>query len=281
MRIPDALVRAAMRRRSRLPDATWPTLLRLASLVPSELPVVGPPRGRRVLVVAPHPDDETIGCGGTLALLAEQGAQVTVVVATDGEATIGSSLPADATAVARRAEAVEACEVLGVPAPVFLGLPDGGLAGSRHALVEGLGRAVSSTDPDLVLAPWPLDRHADHRCCAEVVGEVVGDRTDVWGYEAHVPLTATRAVDITSVVDRKRRALRAHATAGLAMDLEATLGLNRWRSIPVTGGRGHAEAFLGLTARDWRHATQLAATLPVGQSTATVSPAVRPSPPRG
>ena len=257
MKIPDVLVRAAMQRRATLPDATWPTLLRLASLVPSELPVIGPPRARRVLVVAPHPDDETIGCGGTLALLAEQGAHVTVVVATDGEATIGSPLSAAATAAARRDEATEACGILGVPPPVFLGLPDGGLGAAVHQLVEGLGQAVATTDPDLVLAPWPLDRHADHRWCARVVGEQLADGVQVWGYEAHVPLTPTRAVDVTRVVDRKRRALRAHRTAGLAMDLEATLGLNRWRSIPVTGGRGYAEVFLGLTARDWRRVVEL------------------------
>lgn len=273
MRIPDTLVRAAMRRRARLPDTTWPTMLRLASLVPDELPVIGLPRTRRVLVVAPHPDDETIGCGGTLALLADGGARVTVVVATAGEATIGSSLAPAATAAARRLEAIEACAILGVPPPVFLGLADGRLSSSRDALAEGLRLAVATADPDLVLAPWPLDRHADHRCCAEVVGEVVEDRTDVWGYEAHVPVTPTRAVDITSVVDRKRRALAAHATANLAMDLEATLGLNRWRSVPVTGGRGHAEAFLAMTAPHWRRATSLAATLRAPQ---------RPdAPPRG
>lgn len=247
-----------MRSRERLPETTWPTLLQLASLLPGELPVIGVPAASRVLVVAPHPDDETIGCGGTMAMLADAGADVKVVVATDGEATIGSPHPPEGTAALRRAEAEAACAVLGVPAPVFLGLPDGGLAERVPALASGLRRVHDALDPQLVLTPWPLDRHPDHRTCARVVGDLVGEDTEVWGYEAHVPLTPTRTVDVTPVVDRKRSALRAHATAGLAMDLEATLGLNRWRSIPVSGGTGFAEAFLGLAATTWREAVAVA-----------------------
>lgn len=258
MRLPRAVLRAAMRSRERLPDTTWPTLLQLASLLPGELPVIGAPSATRVLVVAPHPDDETIGCGGTLALLADAGADVRVVVATDGEATIGSPHTPEATAARRRREAVEACAILGVGAPVFLGLPDGGLVEHGAALASGIAAVHDAFDPQLVLTPWPLDRHPDHRRCAAVVGDVVDDATEVWGYEAHVPLTPTRTVDVSAVVERKRAALRAHVTAGLAMDLEATLGLNRWRSLPVSGGTGHAEAFLGLDGAAWRRAVAVA-----------------------
>lgn len=285
MRLPRGVLRAAMRSRRRLPAATWPTLLQLASLVPSELPVIGPPTARRVLVVAPHPDDETIGCGGTLALLADAGAEVVVVVATDGEATIGSPHTVAGTAARRRAEATVACELLGLAAPAFLGLPDGGLDDHVDELRRALADARAALDPDLVLSPWPLDRHPDHRRCAAVVGELADDMAEVWGYEAHVPLTPTRAVDVSSVVDRKRAALAAHETAGLAMDLEATLGLNRWRSLPVTGGAGWTEAFLALPGGAWREAVALAAEVrpsvsalpaPVGRRRPSTGPAPGP-----
>jgi LmbE family N-acetylglucosaminyl deacetylase len=58
-------------------------------------------------------------------------------------------------------------------------------------------------------------------------------------------------VDITSVVDRKLAALAAHRTAGVAMNLEATLGLNRWRSLACRQGDGYAEAFLASPGPTW------------------------------
>lgn len=271
MRVPAALLRAVVRARGGLPRDRWPALLQLASLLPGELPVAGPPTARRVVVVAPHPDDETIGCGGTLALLADAGADVQVVVVTDGEATIGSPHAPEETAARRRREAAAACTVLGVAPPTFLGLPDGRLPEVPAAVAHGVGGVIDVVDPDLVLAPWPLDRHPDHRLCAAVVGDLVDEGVAIWGYEAHVPLTPTRAVDVTGVVERKRAALQAHATAALAMDLEATLGLNRWRSIPTTGGTGWVEAFLALERDAWRRAVVLEGTISDG-------PGARPPP---
>ncbi len=69
--------------------------------------VTGPPAFRRALVIAPHPDDETLGCGGTMALLADGGAAVTVLTVTDGEATRGSRLGPEETGqgAARRGRA--------------------------------------------------------------------------------------------------------------------------------------------------------------------------------
>lgn len=259
VRLPAGVVRAAVRRRRHLPDAAWPALLQLASLVADDVPVLGPPTARRVLCVAPHPDDEVIGCGGTLALLADRGAEVAVVVATDGEASVGSPHPRAETGSRRRGEAVAACAALGVPAPSFVGLPDGAVADHAGRLRAVLSAVRDDLDPTLVLAPWPLDGHPDHRAVAAAVATIVGVDTEAWGYEAHVPVTPTRVVDITAVVERKRTALAAHVTAGHAMELQATLGLNRWRSLAVAGGRGWAEAFLALPGAAWAHAVAMAA----------------------
>ena len=231
-----------------------PVLAQLSSMLPGDGPVVGPPDARRVLVVAPHPDDETIGCGGTLALLADAGAEVRVVVVTDGEATAGSPHPPTETAARRRGEAVAACAALGVGAPVHLGLPDGAVADHATSLRVALDRVRDALDPQLVLVPWLLDRHPDHRACARSVTALVGTDADVevWGYEAHVPVPPTRAVDVTAVVDRKRTALAAHVTAAHALDMGAVLALNRWRSLHARGGQGWAEAFLALPGDRWQ-----------------------------
>src|SRR5690606_21351798 len=84
------------------------------------------PAGSRVLVIAPHPDDESLGCGGTLLLHHQLGHEVRVVFLTDAERGI-KKVPARAVRDTRRAEAVAATPALHIPEDHldFLGLPDG------------------------------------------------------------------------------------------------------------------------------------------------------------
>lgn len=240
--------RTAAQSWQRLPDGLRRTTIEVASRI-GPGPVVGLPSPERVLVIAPHPDDETIGAGGTMALLAKGGATVEVVCVTDGEATIGAPLAPTDIADRRTAEVAAACAVLGANPPTLLHLPDGSVAAHHDRLVEELTTLVERHQPQLVLAPWVLDRHRDHVAVALAVADVASDApAELWGYEAHVPLPPTRVVDVTEAIDRKRDALAAHVTAAAAFDLTATLGLARWRSLLTNAGHGFAEAFL---ACDW------------------------------
>lgn len=259
MKLAPWVSRAALRVRPHLTERAWSALLELASLA-ADVPTLGLPDLRRVLVLAPHPDDETIGCGGTIARLTDQGAHVEVVVATDGEATVGAPFPRGEIARRRRAEVVAACGRLGVTAPPWcLGLPDGELRRHGEVLASRLQEAVDRVRPEVVLTPWLLDRHPDHRAVTAALARTTAAKaTEVWGYEAHTPLTPTRAVAIDGVVDRKLAALRLHVTAGEAFGLEATVALNRWRSLLTAAGHGHAEAF---HAAPWERFTALAATV--------------------
>jgi N-acetylglucosamine malate deacetylase 1 len=116
--------------------------------------------GRPVVVVAPHPDDEVLGAGGTIARFARMGVEVHVVVLTSGRAPRFS-----AAAVERvRAEAGQAHEVLGVAHTHWLGFPAAELSEHPHAdLNAGLGRVMQELDPGVVLAPHPGDIHLDHQ----------------------------------------------------------------------------------------------------------------------
>lgn len=219
-------------------------------------PVTGLPGFRRVLVVAPHPDDESLGCGGTMALLADGGAAVTLLMATDGGATRGAALAPAEIARRRRGEAVRAAEILGADSR-FLGLTDGGLPGALAELTAALREAIAELEPEVVFAPWLLDGTPDHRAVADALGAALADpgargEPQIWGYEVWTALVPNRIVEITSVIERKREALAAHETASLALDLGAGEGLARWRSMQTLGGRGWAEAFLALSADQYR-----------------------------
>jgi LmbE family N-acetylglucosaminyl deacetylase len=198
--------------------------------------------GARVLVLAPHPDDEIIGCGGSIVRHLERGARVHVVHVTSGERTWSGAGDGGAT---REREAVAAAVAIGLDADAveFLRLPDGKLAGHAE-LAARLRAAVQGRDPDLVYAPWPLDAHADHRAVTAAAASALPASASVALYEVWGPLVPTHVVDITDVIERKTAALGCYETAVRGLDYAHTArGLAAYRSGQGLGGRGYAEAF--------------------------------------
>jgi LmbE family N-acetylglucosaminyl deacetylase len=252
----QAILRRVARAAPRPPERLLPALLDVAAAVGGTGPSLLPPSVRRALVVVPHPDDEAIGAGGLIALLAARGTDVTALLVTDGEATIGTRRSPAETGRRRRAEFVRSVEVLGARVQGTLALPDGDVAAHRDRLITQVHAALSAVRPDLVLAPWPLEAHADHRAVAEATAEAlllagwssgIATQPHLWTYEAHTPIvTPSHVIDITDHVAAKRSALEQHVTAARAFDLMACLGLARWRSLATRAGRGAAEAFLEL-----------------------------------
>jgi LmbE family N-acetylglucosaminyl deacetylase len=225
-----------------VPESAWPVLHALRSAA-GDKPLVAPPTCRRVLVLAPHPDDESIGCGGTLALLVDDGARVTVLFVSDGEATRAAKMAAEEVARRRRDEATAACAILGCDPPRFLGQPDGAVSAAEVG--TAIGRLCAELRPDALFLPWFLDGHHDHLAVHNAVAEAQIDAaTEIWGFETWTPLPANRIVDVSSTIARKEAAIAAHVTAHLAFDVGAVVGLNRYRSVHGLMGRGHAEAFV-------------------------------------
>ena len=148
---------------------------------------------RRVMVIAPHPDDESLGCGGLIAALVEGGREVQVVVVTDGGASHPGSVawPRRRLAETRRTEALNALGALGLPttAATFLDLPDADMPdrGSPAWLQaqRRLTDALSALAPDLLLLPWRRDPHRDHRDAWRLAMDAVDAtprRPIVWEY---------------------------------------------------------------------------------------------------
>jgi len=217
-----------------------------------------PPTGR-VVVLAPHMDDEVFGCGGTMALAADAGARVTFVYVTDGSKGYpGARLdgPADAEAAAeegvlvtrRKDEAHRAAAVLGVSDLVFLDQPDGVLAVTPDA-VAALAQTLARRAPAAVFLPFLTDLHHDHwitNCLfVEAARQArLSPSVACWGYEVWTPLIANAVVDITSVAERKRLAMQAFPSQQAEFDYpRAMLGLNTYRSLHRGRAHGLAEAF--------------------------------------
>jgi LmbE family N-acetylglucosaminyl deacetylase len=234
-----------------IPDSAWPVLTMVRSFA-GDGPILATPSFRRVLALAAHPDDETAGCGGLLALLADAGASVEIAIATSGEGTIGSGRQPAEVARRREDEARRAAAILGARPPRFLAHRDGGLPDQLDALATDLRALVADVTPEVILLPWFLDGHRDHQAIGDALERAgVDDDVELWGYETWTPLTPNRLVDITKVYERKERALATYETAHLAFDVSSMLGLNRYRSAHATIGKGYVEGYLALPASDW------------------------------
>jgi len=138
----------------------------------------------RSLVVAPHPDDEVLGCGALMRSRVAAGSAVTVVVATDGRHSHRSSrISPLELAEQRRRESVEACRSLGVHDVRFLGFEERTIDGDREALGAALAAVVAEVAPGEVFLPSHRDGHIDHAVCNEVGRGVLAGAGTVACYE--------------------------------------------------------------------------------------------------
>lgn len=218
------------------------TRRQLAGLQPCPLPKpLDLGAARRVLVFAPHPDDEALGCGGTLAQLARR-CPVKVVLVTDGAGAGG--LPEGAAAL-RQAEFMQSLGKLGVTDSAQLGQPDGDFQPTA-VLHKAVQQLLDDFRPDWIFLPSPLDYHRDHVQIAaflEPLCRRAAGVTQLLFYEVWAPVPATHVVDITEDAPVKRAALAAHATAMPHGDYERAIdGLNRYRGLYLGKDR-LAEAF--------------------------------------
>lgn len=207
--------------------------------VSAGLVVHGDAPAARVLVLAPHPDDEVVGAGGTLALHLARGNSVLVVYMTDDEAAAGTRV--------REARALGAAVGLD---QAFLGGRDGALA-PEPGLVARVAELLTGHAPTQIFVPWPLDAHPDHRATARILAGALAAAPQcdaaVFGYEVWSCLPQPNCVfDITPVADRKLAMLAHYPSQTGVVDftsLCAARGRMRHLMHVDSRGGGHAEAF--------------------------------------
>ncbi|WP_162239023.1 MULTISPECIES: PIG-L deacetylase family protein [unclassified Rathayibacter] len=179
----------------------------------------------RVLVVVAHADDETLGCGGTIALARRLGTPVDVVIVTDGAAAHGDA-SAD-LAAERRVEAEQALAELGAGIGLgFLEVPDSATPEHRDRIADEVrSRASGTAGSVLLLSTWERDGHRDHRVVGEICAEIAAELGHPalaapiwlwhWADPSHeeVPWTALVRVELDAEArERKRSALERYGS---------------------------------------------------------------------
>ena len=182
---------------------------------------------RRLIVLAAHPDDETLGAGGLLHQASRAGVPAEVIVASDGEASHPASPTYDRAGLARvrRAEVASAVAILAPGARVqHLGLPDGDLSGHGAAVAAALRERIADLGVGaVVVAPWRHDGHDDHDALGTVAAQVAEETGALlleypiwlwhWGAGEDVPWSLIRVLPLQAREQEvKRRALATHVS---------------------------------------------------------------------
>ncbi len=208
------------------PEAVWRGW-ELASGVAELAPATWTTAGTRLLVVAPHPDDELLACGGLLCDHIAGGGQALIIAVTDGEASHPGSTTwsPERLAPARRAERAEGMARLGlaeVPT-LTLGLRDGQVTQQVDHLTSLL--LQTARPGDIVVSTWRGDGHPDHDATGRAAAAAAQTRgcrhieAPVWMWhwatpaDPRVPWVRLRRLPVAAAIRaRKCRALAAHAT---------------------------------------------------------------------
>jgi LmbE family N-acetylglucosaminyl deacetylase len=208
-----------------------------------------------VLVIAPHPDDEVLGCGGTLCRQVEAGDRVEVVFLTSGELGL-KQLPREEAWRIREAEAGKAARILRLARLHFLRGPDWMIQEQSGAIAKALRPILKEVVPELIYLPHPEEAHPDHKAAWPILRAALRDGPApraIRAYEVWTPLTKyDQMEDITPWMQRKLRALRAHRSQLADLDYAAAVtALNRYRGILAARCR-YAEVFQSFAWPDRR-----------------------------
>jgi LmbE family N-acetylglucosaminyl deacetylase len=207
---------------------------------------------RRVVVISPHPDDEAIGCAGSILKHVACGDRVSIVIATDGRRSRMLADPAKMSEQ-RRAEASAAARLLGVVSLEWLGLHEGDW--DLRELQSRLETLLDGIEPDLIYAPSRIDFHPEHHRVAHALARALEAHLavrprplDVRIYSVQVPLTPALAnvvVDVSNVANRCHEVLRSYTSQ--AGSVECSYRQRRYGAL-LHGVRGEVEEFWELAA---------------------------------
>ncbi len=204
---------------------------------------------KKVLCLAPHPDDDTFGMGGTIKKMTISGVQVTVAYFCDGSSGTPDGIIDKKLIEVRKNEAKEAGKILGISEQVFFSYPDGKLA-AGGASIRVLSDLIERINPDIIFLPSFLDNHPDHRIVNEILINTLTrmkiDEILLWGYEVWTPAFINRLSEISLYIKTKQEAILAHRSQLKCRPYDkAITGLNQYRGGMLATG-DFAEGFFAM-----------------------------------
>lgn len=216
-----------------------------------------------ILILAAHPDDEVLGCGGTIAKLADQGATVNVAFLADGVFSRSGGIEThQAELIARRAASQKACNILGVNCVYFGEFPDNRMDTiALLDIIKPIEALIAKYQPNTVFTHHSGDVNIDHQCIHEAVVTACRPQrgnpvktllcfeipsSTEWQLPGSAPIFAPNwFIDISDTLNRKLAALNAYATElrdwPHPRSMQGVESLARWRGATV--GVAAAEAF--------------------------------------
>ena len=211
-------------------------------------------KGDNIVVITPHPDDDVLGCAGTLALAAKAGANIQVIYITNGihGTTDGA---ADKRLISiRKKEARTALKCLGKIKTIFLGFDDGNYKANRQATIK-IAEIIKSLKNLTIFTPWIFDHHSDHAETTKTLARALKisevDDAQIWQYETWTPLIPNRIVPIKKRARVKLLAIKEHKSQLKCRRYDkAIAGLNEYRG-GIAQLDGPAEAFFALDSKDF------------------------------
>lgn len=201
----------------------------------------------KVLVLAPHADDESFACGGSLAKHISSDDLVKVIILTDGaKADFGGKYHKEDYVLLRQKEAREACKIIGVSDLEFWNNPDRDLR-SSHENIERLSKLLKEYKPSLIYVPSPLEFHPDHRAAADIVWRAIQKSQHVCKVafsEINTAIRINTLSDISDTIEIKKQACDTYLSQLENISYtDFALGLNRYRALTVSSACSYAEGF--------------------------------------
>lgn len=193
----------------------------------------------RIVVLAPHCDDEVIGCGGTILRYLSIGAEVLIIYFT---------LPQDEKlAVVRKNEAISVWRKNDKVVLDFWSYPDSQLENVRMDAIDRMIGTIKVFRPEMILFPWVIDSHEDHRNVFYILYEslkYLDYLCDIQCYEIFHPLIANYIVNVTDVYANKENMLKQYQSQLRLNIVDSSLYLSRYRASCINlSAIKHAEAF--------------------------------------
>ncbi len=216
-------------------------------------------KNSRFLIVAPHHDDEILGCGGTAAKMVQNGCTGAVVFVTAGWSGL-PSVPRKKQAISlREDEARNACSVIGIKTLFFLHREDRNFS-VDGSLIHSLVKTLREFRPNIVFIPHTEESDYEHQLSATAAREAIWlSRTDympnagkslsglraVYSYEVWTPLREYQLKeDITKYINRKKKAMQQYKSQfGCGLLMDAIEGLNLYRGSMTSDERRYCEVF--------------------------------------